>query len=85
MSNGVDRQEYLRQRQEYIRRVLDEGHTPESMLAMSLASDAQELIARGMLREASELLNDIKYIIQLSLGERDEHGRHEITGIRFKD
>lgn len=69
---------------EYVRGMLDTSITAESMLVMSLLSDAQELIAMGEPRRAIDLLNVAKVAIDMSLGERDEHGRHETTGKRYE-
>ena len=55
---------------------LDQSQIAASMFAMSMASDAQEAMARGDTQLANEILNNLKIVIDARLTVRDEHGRH---------
>lgn len=55
---------------------LNQSTMPPALYAMSMASDAQELIAMGNVEDAREVLNDLKIVIDHKLSVKDEQGRH---------
>lgn len=64
------------QRKIEVLKMADNNLMPISLLVMSMLSDAQEMMARGMTGEANEVLNNAKIIIDARLAHKDEHGRH---------
>ena len=63
-------------REEKVLDMVSKSRMPISMLLISMASDAQEFMHRGLIDTANEILNDMKIIIDSKVGQRDEHGRH---------
>jgi hypothetical protein len=61
---------------EQILKIVDQSTMPPALYAMSMASDVQELIRLGFLKEACEVLNSLKLVIDARLSTKDEFGRH---------
>lgn len=66
-----------------IKDMVKRSPTPPAMLAMSILSDAQHLIEIGHNRQASELMNTVKLIIDEFCSTKDKFGRHIKTGEEF--
>lgn len=65
------------QREKAVLQQADHNPGPTSMYVMGMCSDVQELLSRGMLAEANQVLNDIKLVIDRRMATKDEHGRHD--------
>jgi hypothetical protein len=64
------------QRKQEVLQMADNSLMPHSLLVMSMLSDVQEMMARGMTKAANDTLNNAKIIIDARLATKDEHGRH---------
>ena len=68
----------LKQREEQRKFVLTcaDRSASVSMYTMGMCSDVQEMLQRGMIKEAISCLNDIKILIDERLSKKDTQGRH---------
>lgn len=64
------------ERQKVVLETYDNCFIGGTMYLMGMLSDIQEMIARGMNKEAIAVANDIKTIIDNRIAKKDEHGRH---------
>lgn len=70
------RQEEIERRRLAVLSDVDISNMAPSMYVLSMLSDAQEKMRRGMTEFAYQIISDAKTIIDERLAKKDEHGRH---------